>query len=68
MRQVKFIYNPYSGEVDIVKKLDLIIQIYKQYGYNISLYIINYSQNLEYAFNEGLNVFDHILIAGGYGL
>ena len=41
MKKVKFIYNPYSGDKSIVKKIDTILEIYQDNNYSVIPFRIN---------------------------
>lgn len=69
MKNVIFIYNPSSGEIDIGLQLDHIITLYQKAGYLITP--LRISRELGFKpipdLVRGLPVLDHILIAGGDG-
>lgn len=67
MKKVKFIYNPFSGEKEILKYLDYIIKEYQNKSYSINPYRISHGSNLEEAFYDMDDSYDHILISGGDG-
>ena len=67
MKKVKFIYNPFSGEREILKYLDYIINTYQKYGYMVIPFRISYNVNLENAFWDIDDTYDHILVSGGDG-
>lgn len=67
MKKVKFIYNPYSGDKSIVKKIDDIIQKYQKNGFSMTLYRVDKYIDYECVFSDINDGFDHILIAGGDG-
>lgn len=68
MRNVKFIYNPYSGENLILDKIDKIIQLHQEAGYSIIPYRISKDSDVSEAFEDfKRNNFSYILIAGGDG-
>lgn len=68
MKTVKFIYNPHSGDKSILKKLDLIIEMYQEKGLIIEFYRIEQQKDVENAFKDfNPNRFSHVLIAGGDG-
>ncbi len=67
MKKVKFIYNPFSGEREILKYLDYIINIYQRNGYAIIPFRISYNINLEDAFLDIDDSYHHILVSGGDG-
>lgn len=67
MRKVKFIYNPYSGENEILDNLDRVIEIHQNYGYTVVPYRISKSCSIEEALNDINDNFDYILVAGGDG-
>ena len=67
MKKVRFIYNPFSGEGLITKKLDVIIEKYQAHGYTIIPFRISTEQELLDAFLDIDNSYHHILGAGGDG-
>lgn len=67
MKRVKFIYNPISGGADTHKILDSVISIYQQYQKSIVPFRTGPNMNLEDAFLDLDENYDHILIAGGDG-
>ncbi|MFK4785592.1 YegS/Rv2252/BmrU family lipid kinase [Fusobacterium sp. MFO224] len=67
MKKVKFFYNPFSGERSILKYLDYIINSYQKKGFLIIPFRISHNFNLENAFGDIDESYDHILISGGDG-
>lgn len=67
MKKVKLIYNPYSGDKSIVKKLDMIFGIYQDSGYIVVPFRITKGVKIKKAFLDIDDSYDHILIAGGDG-
>ncbi|GKX67752.1 YegS/Rv2252/BmrU family lipid kinase [Inconstantimicrobium mannanitabidum] len=67
MKKVKFIYNPYSGENEILDNLDKVIEIHQSYGYTVVPYRISKNCPVKEALEDVDNSFDYILIAGGDG-
>ena len=67
MKKVKFIYNPFSGEREVLKYLDYIINSYQKNGYTIIPFRISYNINLEEAFSDIDESYNHILVSGGDG-
>lgn len=67
MEKVKFIYNPFSGERQILKYLDYIINAYQKNGYFIVPFRMSYNTNLEDAFLDIDDSYNHILVSGGDG-
>ena len=67
MKKVKLIYNPNSGEKSIVNKLDEIIYIYQKNKYIVVPYRLDKDQNIDDAFEDVDDTYDHILISGGDG-
>lgn len=67
MKKVKFFYNPFSGEKTILKYLDYIIDAYQKKEFLIIPFRISYNFNLENAFQDIDDSYDHILISGGDG-
>lgn len=68
MRKVKLIYNPFSGENQILQKLDIIIKLHQEAGYTIVPYRVEADKDIANAF-EGIKSggYSYILIAGGDG-
>ncbi|MCH5305930.1 MAG: YegS/Rv2252/BmrU family lipid kinase [Rikenella sp.] len=68
MKRVIFLYNPVSGEAQIVAQIDSIASHYQQAGYTLTLYRITREKGL-----AGLGVLvgelqpEHLLVAGGDG-
>ena len=67
MKKVKLIYNPYSGDKSITKKLDIIFEIYQDNGYLVVPFRISKGTKIKKAFQDIDETYDHILIAGGDG-
>ena len=67
MKKVKFIYNPFSGEREILKYLDYIINAYQRHNFIIVPFRISYNINLENAFTDIDDSYNHILVSGGDG-
>lgn len=67
MKKVKFIYNPFSGEREILKYLDYIINAYQKQGLTIVPFRISFNTKLENAFLGMDSSYDHILVSGGDG-
>ena len=68
MKNVKFIYNPYSGENVILSKLDQVVKVHQDAGYTIVPYRITQGEDVSAAFNDikGGN-YEYVLVAGGDG-
>lgn len=67
MKKVKFIYNPFSGSAKNPKILDTVIFIYQSYNKTIIPFRVGENFNLENAFLDIDDNYEHILIAGGDG-
>ncbi len=67
MRKVKFIYNPFSGEKEILKYLDYLIYSYQKKSFTVIPYRIGFDRDISEAFADIDDTFDHILISGGDG-
>ena len=68
MKNVKFIYNPYSGENVILDHLDIVIKIHQEAGYTIVPYRIDKEIDVINAFNDFRDTnYYYVLIAGGDG-
>jgi len=67
MKKVRFIYNPYSGENNIINELDTVIKLHQEVGLSVVPYRIQKGKDL----SEALDIIDktyvYILIAGGDG-
>ena len=67
MRKVKFIYNPFSGEKEILKYLDYLIYSYQKKSFIVIPYRLGFDRDISEAFADIDDTFDHILISGGDG-
>ena len=67
MKKVKFIYNPSSGNKNIIHKLDDIIAKYQLNGYTIVPHRISKNTTIEDGLKDINDNYNHILIAGGDG-
>lgn len=68
MKNVRFIYNPNSGENLVLQKLDSIIEAYQDRGYRIMPYRLGEGSNMAEALSDfEIFNYDHILISGGDG-
>jgi len=67
MKNVKFIYNPYSGENTITSDLDEIIRIHQKYEHTIVPYRISKEDPISNAFIDIDKSYKYVLIAGGDG-
>ncbi|HEY5525007.1 MAG TPA: lipid kinase, partial [Clostridium sp.] len=63
MNKVRFIYNPYSGENDILHELDIVIKLHQDKGYQIVPYRIQKGKGIEEAFDIIDEYYRYILIA-----
>lgn len=67
MKKIKFIYNPNSGNKNIIHKLDDIIAKYQLNGYTIVPHRISKNTTIEDGLKDINDNYNHILIAGGDG-
>lgn len=67
MKKIMMIYNPTSGEGTITEKLEDIIKLHQDEGYDLVLKEINEELNLDDDLLEINEEFSHILVAGGDG-
>lgn len=67
MKKVRFIYNPYSGENNIVNELDNVIRLHQEAGLTIVPYRIHKGRDLAEALDIIDETYNYILIAGGDG-
>lgn len=67
MKQVRFFYNPNSGEGKIKYQLDTIIWMYQKYGYLVDLVRLDEAVLDVDLFSEPMDHYDHFLLAGGDG-
>lgn len=67
MKKVRFIYNPYSGENEILSELDTVIKIHQESGFEIHPYRINKEVGISEALKCIDETYEYILIAGGDG-
>ena len=67
MKNVKFIYNPFSGENAILKDLDTVIKTHQKEGYTVIPYRLSYDTDIERAFEDLDESYHYIIIAGGDG-
>lgn len=67
MKKVKFIYNPFSGEKEILKYLDYLIYSYQKKSFTVIPYRLGFDRDISEAFTDIDDTFDHILISGGDG-
>ena len=67
MKKDKFIYNPNSGNKNIIHKLDDIIAKYQLNGYTIVPHRISKDTTIEDGLKDINDNYNHILIAGGDG-
>lgn len=67
MKKIKFIYNPISGSANNSKILDTVISVYQTYNKIIVPFRSSKEFNLEDAFIDIDENYEHILIAGGDG-
>lgn len=67
MKKVKFIYNPFSGEKEILKYLDYLIYSYQKKSFTVIPYRLGFDRDISEAFADIDDTFDHILISGGDG-
>ncbi len=67
MKEVRFIYNPKSGENTVVGRLDEIIGLYQSHGYTIVPLRLDFTQTDMEVVSELKGRYDHLLVAGGDG-
>ena len=67
MKKVRFIYNPYSGENNIINELDNVIRLHQEVGLSIVPYRIQKGKDLAEALDIIDKTYSYILIAGGDG-
>lgn len=67
MKKVRFIYNPYSGENNIVNELDTVIRLHQEADFTIVPYRIQKGRDLAEALDIIDESYSYILIAGGDG-
>ncbi|MBV4415732.1 MAG: YegS/Rv2252/BmrU family lipid kinase [Clostridium tyrobutyricum] len=67
MNKVKFIYNPYSGESNIISNIDNVIMIHQKYGYEVMPFRIGSDYSIEETLKEIDETYKYVLIAGGDG-
>lgn len=67
MKKVRFIYNPYSGENNIVNELDNVIRLHQEADLTIVPYRIQKGRDLAEALDIIDETYCYILIAGGDG-
>lgn len=67
MKKVRFIYNPYSGENNIVNELDNVIKLHQEADLTIVPYRIQKGRDLSEALDIIDETYSYILIAGGDG-
>jgi len=67
MKRLLFVYNPYSGSGKIVKRINKIVKIFHQAGYDTELYPTKAaSDGKEKIIRDGKN-YDRVVVAGGDG-
>ena len=67
MKNVRFIYNPYSGENNIINELDNVIKLHQEVDLTIVPYRIQKGKDLAEALDIIDKTYSYILIAGGDG-
>lgn len=67
MKKVRFIYNPYSGENNIINELDNVIKLHQEVNMTIVPYRIQKGKDLTEALDIIDETYSYILIAGGDG-
>jgi len=67
MKKVRFIYNPYSGENNIINELDNVIKLHQEADMTIVPYRIQKGKDLAEALDIIDETYSYILIAGGDG-
>ena len=67
MKKVRFIYNPYSGENNIINELDNVIRLHQEVDLTVVPYRIQKGKDLAEALDIIDETYSYILIAGGDG-
>jgi lipid kinase, YegS/Rv2252/BmrU family len=67
MKKVRFIYNPYSGENNIINELDNVIKLHQEVELTVVPYRIQKGKDLAEALDIIDETYSYILIAGGDG-
>jgi len=67
MKKVRFIYNPYSGENNIINELDNVIKLHQEVDLTVVPYRIQKGKDLAEALDIIDKTYSYILIAGGDG-
>ncbi len=67
MKKVRFIYNPYSGENNIINELDNVIKLHQEVDLTVVPYRIQKGKDLSEALDIIDKTYSYILIAGGDG-
>ena len=67
MKKVRFIYNPYSGENNIINEIDNVIKLHQEVGLTVVPYRIQKGKDLAEALDIIDKTYSYILIAGGDG-
>lgn len=67
MKKIMMIYNPTSGEGTITDKLEDIVKLHQDEGFDLLLREINGELDLETVLMELNDDFSHIMVAGGDG-
>jgi YegS/Rv2252/BmrU family lipid kinase len=67
MKKVRFIYNPYSGENNIINELDNVIKLHQEVDLTVVPYRIQKGKDLAEALDIIDETYSYILIAGGDG-
>ena len=67
MKKVRFIYNPYSGENNIINELDNVIKLHQEVDLTVVPYRIQKGKDLSEALDIIDETYSYILIAGGDG-
>ena len=67
MKNVRFIYNPYSGENNIINELDNVIKLHQEVDLTVVPYRIQKGKDLAEALDIIDKTYSYILIAGGDG-
>jgi len=67
MKKVRFIYNPYSGENNIINELDNVIKLHQEVELTVVPYRIQKRRDLTEALDIIDETYSYILIAGGDG-
>ncbi|MFI3173671.1 MAG: YegS/Rv2252/BmrU family lipid kinase [Bacillota bacterium] len=66
MKKLKLIYNPFSGNKTFKNDLDICVDVFQSYGYEVHLFRIMKDEHVESHIKE-MGVYDIIVVSGGDG-